>query len=118
MCYCNPDLLKPLGDKAMNNEDKEITLKQKDLIRTWQLLENLRVSLDRIGAINSQGRDKMRLAFDEYFTSTDKFKKGIYGEIAGCSEVLTRLLIKELGQETAIKFSREIDPLTFHLKKY
>ena len=102
----------------MNNEEKEITLKQKDLIRVWQLLENLRVSLDKIGAINSQGRDKMRLAFDEYFTSTDKFEKGIYGEIADCWEGLIRQLNREIGKEAVNKMSLDLEAKEFQLKKY
>ena len=94
------------------SEDKKIELTQESVIKIWKLLENIRVSLDRIGAINSQGRDKMLQAMDEYFTS------GIYREVADNSDVLTRLLTKELGEEAVIKLEREIAHLKFQLKKY
>ncbi len=97
--------------------DKKLEVDQEDLIRIWKLLENLRVSLHRIGSANSQGREKMRMALEEYFTSREKFSEGIYGEIAKDSEVLTRLLIKELGEETVDKLSREIAHLKFGLNK-
>lgn len=92
--------------------DKKIELAQEDVIKIWKLLENLRVSLDRIGAINSQGRDKMLQALDEYFTPV------LYNEIRSCSLPLTKLLDKEIGKNEVDKLCREIDIKSFHLKKY
>ncbi len=94
------------------SENKKLELAQEDVIKIWKLLENLRVSLDRIGAINSQGRDKMLQAMNEYFTP------GLYKEIRSSSLILTRLLDKEIGDSEVDKLCREIDRLSFQLKKY
>lgn len=87
-------------------------LDQEHVIRIWKLLENIRVSLDRIGAINSQGRDKMLQAMDEYFTPS------LYNEIRNCSLPLTKMLDKTIGKSEIDRLCREIDSESFHLKKY
>ena len=98
---------------------KKVEIDIDDLMRVCNILDSLRVSLDRIGAIVNQGRDKMRLAFDEYFTSVNpKTGKAVYHEIADCWELLARLLDKELGQEEFLNRTRQKTIPYFELKKY
>lgn len=93
-------------------DNHTIELKYDEYVKIFKVLENLRLSLDRIGAINKQGRDKMRLAFDEYFTSEPL----IYKEIADTSTILAMKIRETHGEEEVFKICRGIKH--FELKKY
>ncbi len=92
--------------------DKKAEVNLDDLMRVCNVLDSLRVSLDRIGAINQQGRDKMRLALDEYFTS------GVYKEIADSWLMLAKIIQKEISREEFLQRTKEKKIPYFELKKY
>jgi len=91
---------------------KNTEIDSDDLMRVCNILDSLRVSLDQIGAVNSQGRDKMLLAMEEYF------KPELYKEIADCWGVLAHLLDKQLGHQEFLKRTEEKKIKYYQRKKY
>lgn len=89
--------------------DKKVEVSIDDLMRVCNILDSLRVSLDRIGAMNSQGRDKMLQAMDDYFTPK------VYREIADCWLLLYKLLEKKIGTDELLKKHEEKNIKPFDL---
>ena len=85
----------------MVKEKKKIEIDVDDLMRACNILDTLRVSLDRIGAIDKQGRDKMLLAMDEFFTPA------VYREIADCWFLIATIFEKEIGRDSFLKRSSD-----------
>lgn len=63
-----------------------IEIAKNDLIRAWQILEEMRVSLDRIGGYFAEEPDKMRLELDKYFSPN------VWKKISNASFVLAKYL--------------------------
>lgn len=90
------------------SENNKIAVETEDLIKVWKILENLRVSLDKIGSVGSfQGKDKMHIAMDEYFTPL------VYREIADAWYVLSE---KYLPRDKCVEIAKSVK--YFELKKY
>lgn len=92
--------------------DKNIEVSVNDIVRVCNILDSLRVSLDQIGSVNSQGRDKMLRAMGEYFTPE------VYREIADSWSILAKILEKEIGWDEFIKSGRRKKIPNYQAKKY
>lgn len=92
--------------------NKIVPINLEEIVRVCNILDSLRVSLDRIGAIDKQGPGKMMKAMDEYFTPE------VYREIADNWLLLAKIIEKEIGHDEFLKQSKSKKIKYFELKKY
>jgi len=89
----------------MLKQDRKFVLSFNEYVKIVKLIENLRVSLDHIGAISNQGIDKMHLATDEYLNDHEHYK--IYKQIKDAAMILLPMVNDDEWEEISkdIKYS-------------